>query len=64
MNSVQQKAEELFIQVTQQINEERRKLALLMLDKGYTTDTHVIVDNLDEVIENPTIAYVCYPQPK
>ena len=53
-DTIQQKAQELANSVMLQINEERGKLAIHMLELGYTPETHIICDNVIDTITDPT----------
>lgn len=63
MTDVQTKAQELATLVMNQIYEEDEKLAKRMLELGYRPETHRIVTNFNEVVEDPTIPYKCWAEP-
>lgn len=63
-NTMQQKAEELVALVMGQIEEEREALAQRMVDLGYTDESHIIVDNIVDVIADPTVTYRCWAEVK
>lgn len=63
MDDIQTKAQELATLVMNQIYEEDEKLAKRMLELGYTPETHRIVTNFNEVVEDPTIPYKCWAEP-
>jgi hypothetical protein len=60
MNDAQQKAQELANAVNAQILEARQELAQRMLEKGQTEETHMIYDNLVDVIEGGDVLYRCW----
>lgn len=57
------KAEELKQLVINQINSFRREIADNMIKKGLTPDKWVIVDNAEEVLQDPTVPYQYYVNP-
>lgn len=63
-NTIQQKAEELVTLVMGQIEEEREVLAQRMIELGYTDESHVIADNIVDVIADPTATYRCWAEVK
>lgn len=60
MTDIQTKAQELATLVMDQITAERTALAELMLDMGWTDESHVICDNVLDVINDPTVPYKCW----
>ena len=63
-NTIEQKAQELANSVMAQVQEEREKLAKRMLELGYTDESHIILDNMLEVIEDIRVPYKCWAEMK
>jgi hypothetical protein len=63
MTNIEAEAQKLVELVMKQVNERRQQVLDEMIQKGYTNKTHIIVDNLVDVIENPSLPYIVTYQP-
>lgn len=63
MLNIEEEAQKLVELVMKQVTERRQEVVAEMISKGYTNKTHVIVDNLADVIEDPKIPYIVTYQP-
>lgn len=64
MTDIEQIANKLVEDVSRQIAEARESLAKRMIDNDMTPDMYTIVDNIKEVINDPTVPYMCWPELK
>lgn len=63
MSTIQEKAEELVKLHLEQMHEANQEVVQRMLELGYTDESHRIVNNILDVLDDPSIPYKVWAEP-